>query len=493
MRSEGHERYLKDASHFTGHAEQVLFPSTENEIAQILQEAQRTKTPITVSGAGTGLTGARVPLGGILLCTDKLNRILRVEESAGQDPRAVVQPAVTLQQLEEALKPKGLFYPPDPGEMSAFLGGTVATNASGPRSFAYGATRKFVERLRIVLPTGELLEIRRGHDKEEKGFLAIEFSNGTKVSVPIPTYPMPCVKNAAGYYSEKGMDLADLFIGSEGTLGVFTEIELKVLARPERIFAGILFFDLEKGALEFALRIRDAARVKGQTAGKIKARAVEFFDARSLALLSSKYSAIPKQAKAALFLEEECAKDEEEGTRKRWLASLDRCEALVPDPWLSFEESRQILFREFRHDLPVLVNERARANGFRKIGTDVAVPDPQAESMFDSYREVLGTSEIDFCVFGHIGDNHLHANFLPKTQGEFDRAQALYEVLARKAVTLGGTISAEHGIGKVRIPYLELMVGKEGLKEMARVKRVLDPAGILNPGNIFPSELLKEV
>ena len=147
--------------------------------------------------------------------------------------------------------------------------------------------------------------------------------------------------------------------------------------------------------------------------------------------------------------------------------------------------------KELRHDLPVLVNEAVAQNGLRKVGTDFAVPDAQAEAMLDFYLEILGKSGIAYCLFGHVGDNNLHANLLPKNPEEFEQSKEIYSLLAEKAIELGGTVSAEHGIGKVRIPYLERMVGKKGLQEMARVKRTLDPNGILSPGNIIPIELLR--
>ena len=214
--------HLTDASHFRGAAEGLLFPESEAEIARLLQESVRRKIPVTVSGAGTGLTGARVPQGGLLLCTERLNKILEVRA----DGTSVVQPGVPLEQLERALDQKGFLYPPDPGEKQAFVGGTVATNASGARSFKYGATRAWVRRLRVVLPNGDLLEVRRGDEKAGADGFWIQLSDGKRLRIPVPLRPMPAVKkNAAGYCAGPGTDLIDLFIGSEGTLGVFTEIE----------------------------------------------------------------------------------------------------------------------------------------------------------------------------------------------------------------------------------------------------------------------------
>ncbi|MBI3333076.1 MAG: FAD-binding oxidoreductase [Candidatus Omnitrophica bacterium] len=470
--------YLRDASHFKGEAEEIAFPDGEEEIVRLVERANEKKIPLTVAGAGTGLTGARVPQGGMVLSTERLNRILKVEwNDSAQEGCVTVQPAVTLKELEEALDPKGLFYPPDPGEKKATIGGTVATNASGARSFKYGPTRRHVKRLRIILPTGDLLDLRRGQAQAKGGTCRLTLPNGREIQIRIPTYSMPPVKNAAGYYARPEMDLLDLFIGSEGTLGIFTEIELAILKRPQALLAGILFFDSEEEAFRFS----EAARQEPA----LHPRALEFFDSRSLKLLSRRYPDIPPKAAGAIFLAEEGARE-----ASHWIRLMDRFQGLVPEPWISSDPKDHQLYRELRYSLPVLVNEQAKQNGFRKLGTDLAVPEASAKGMFDFYLKLLPASGIDFCLFGHIGDHHLHANLLPRTAEEFERSKGLYDQMARKALELGGTISAEHGIGKVRIPYLEWMVGRRGVKEMALVKRALDPNGILNRGNIIPLELL---
>ncbi|MCM8794246.1 MAG: FAD-binding oxidoreductase [Candidatus Omnitrophica bacterium] len=474
--------YLQDASFYKGKAEQVFFPASEEEVASLVREANRTGIPLTVAGAGTGLTGARVPAGGWVLSTEKMNRILAIHTDAdGSKGQAVVQPGVTLEALERALSEKGLFYPPNPGEKKASVGGTVATNASGSRSFLYGPTRAHVRRLKLILPNGEPLECARGQSREAGGEFLIGLSGGASVKVPLPRYAMPEVKNAAGYYARPGMDLIDLFIGSEGTLGIVTEIELEVLRTPPAIFGGILFFHSEEDAFLFSKQAR-----------ALHPRVLEFFDSMSLTLLLKKYPQIPHEAKSALYVEQETYPSETEGCRSRWTSEASSFRAIVRPGWLSADPAKQADFRTFRYNLPVAVNERVAKNGFRKVATDAAVPEKNSQKMFDFYLSVLQGSEIDYCLWGHIGENHLHANLLPTTEEEFKQALEVYAAIAKKAVSLGGTVSAEHGIGKIRIPYLEMMVGPEGLKEMARVKKALDPNGILNPGTLIPAELLKE-
>lgn len=469
--------HLKDASHFQGSAEEICFPVTEEQVSFLLRRAGRDQRPVTLSGAGTGLTGGRVPQKGLVLSTERMNRILRVNGNA-----AIVQPGVSLKQLEETLDPRGLFYPPDPGEKEATIGGTIATNASGPRSLKYGPTRRHIRRLRVVLPEGDLLELIRGRDKVGGKTVTLSLTEGRVIQADLPGYRIPPIKNSAGYFCEPNMDLIDLFIGAEGTLGVVTEAELALLKKPEAVFSGILFFDTEQECFIFA---REARRMQ--------ARAIEFVDSRSLALLAPKYDDIPPAAAAALYFQRECRADETDRLREEWSRRSEEFGARASDCWFAHQEQDLEFFRRFRYDLPVLVNEQAVRNKFRKLATDLAVPDRHAQQMFNFYLSELPKSGLDFAMWGHLGDNHLHVNFLPKTQEEFDQALALYGILAKKAVELGGTVSGEHGIGKVRIPYLEMMVGAEGMRQMARLKKAFDPAGILNRGNIFPENLLNDV
>lgn len=478
----GIEPYLKDASHYRGEAEKLLLPSSEEEISRLLKDAQKNGTPVTVAGAGTGLTGGRVPKGGIVLSTEKLNRILELKkEPSGGFAR--VQPGVTLKQLEEAARKEGLFFPPDPGEKAASLGGMISTNASGSRSLKYGVVRRYIERLRVVLPTGDLLEIARGQAREQGGVLEVPLPGGKTLRVPVPSsYRSPNCKNSAGYFAEPGMDAVDLFIGAEGTLGIVTEAALRLLPKPEAILSGILFFDSEQDCFAFTM---EAKR-------RLAPRALEFFDSRSLRILAEKHTDIPPKAGAALLFEAECREKEKESLLQTWSREAENGKARSSDCWFSHKAGDDAVFRKYRYDLPVMINEKVAAHGQRKLGTDFAVPEQSGKKLFDFYLEKLPASGLEYAIWGHLGDHHLHVNLLPKTAEQFEQALELYGTLARKALELGGTVSAEHGIGKSRVTYLEWMAGVKGVLEMARVKKAFDPAGILNRGNLFSPELLKE-
>src|SRR5882724_2962710 len=207
--------WLEDASGMKGgSAERVYLPSTEAEAAAILADCSARGEKLTIAGGGTGLTGARIPMGGSVLATDSLSGIRDVRRSDGGGV-AVVAPAMSLAEVEMAASLLGLFYGPDPTERSAWIGGTVATNASGSRSFRYGPTRRHVRRLRVALASGEILDLSRGrHHAGEDGSFSIPLPSGRSITGRLPSYRMPDVKNASGIHAEPGMDLIDLFIGS---------------------------------------------------------------------------------------------------------------------------------------------------------------------------------------------------------------------------------------------------------------------------------------
>ncbi|HVS21089.1 MAG TPA: FAD-binding oxidoreductase, partial [Pyrinomonadaceae bacterium] len=213
------QAFLSDASYLQGgHASRVLFPETAEEVAEILAQATVDETPVTVSGAGTGTVAGRVPFGGIVIATDKLNRIKQIVHDDQGGGRAIAEAGVILRDFQRAVESDGLLYPPDPTERSCFLGGTVATNASGARTFKYGPTRNYVERLKIALATGDVIDLRRGQlHADARGRIKIPLDSSPAIEAQLPSYRMPQVrKHASGYYVTPEMDVLDLFIGSEG-------------------------------------------------------------------------------------------------------------------------------------------------------------------------------------------------------------------------------------------------------------------------------------
>ncbi|OLE54090.1 MAG: hypothetical protein AUG51_09620 [Acidobacteria bacterium 13_1_20CM_3_53_8] len=488
------QSYLIDASNMRGgQASRVAFPENAEEVAATLAQASNNKTPVTVSGAGTGIVGGRVPFGGIVLATDRLNRIKEIRKE-GKGGRAVAQAGVVLAEFQREVEARGLLYPPDPTERSCYLGGTVATNASGARTFKYGPTRNYVERLRIALATGDVIGIGRGEIyADEKGKIVIPLQGGRKIEAQLPSYKMPRTrKHASGYYVTEGMDAIDLFIGSEGTLGVITEVEMRLLPKPEGVFGGVVFFGSEDKLLSFVAEAREVSlntRSLNLT-DEVDARALEYFDQHSLQFMREKFSMIPQSACGAIFFEQETTAENEDALLQKWNSMIEKHEALADDSWFAVNEHDRAQMHEFRHALPVLVNEWLARHGQRKVSTDMAVPDEEFARMLAFYKETLDASRLQFVIFGHIGDNHLHVNIMPRDDEEATEAREIYGKFIARAVELGGTISAEHGIGKLKRDYLLELYGHEYIQQMAELKRAFDPACILGRGNIFGEELL---
>jgi FAD/FMN-containing dehydrogenase len=438
---------VEDASGFRGEADEIVTPDSEAEVIAFLDRASKAAIPVTIAGAGTGVTGGRVPQRGTSLSLEKLNR-LEIREG-----HAIAGAGVLLADVHAAAAASGQFYPPDPTETSAAIGGTIATNASGARSFRYGDTRGHVLRLRVVLMNGRVLDMRRGD----------------KVDFPVPAIPIPqTTKHTGGYRLSPGMDWIDLFVGSEGTLGVITEAELRLLPSPAEFLAGVVFFPDDEGALDAV----DVWRVEAQ------ARMLEYFDRPSLELLRTRFPEIPSAGAAILF-------EEENANLDVWLRRLTEAGALLEDSWFASTPGDRERFRRFRHALPELVNAAVRRHGFMKLGSDYAVPIARNREMMAEYRRRL-EPEFTYVIFGHIGDAHVHVNILPSSEEQFARGQELMLEFARYAVALGGTVSAEHGLGKRKRGLLELQYTGDQIEAMKQIKRRLDPQWLLGQGTLFP-------
>jgi FAD/FMN-containing dehydrogenase len=444
--------YLTDASGLTGHAERIFTPASHAAVVDILREASALSIPVTVAGAGTGVTGGRVPQGGWLLSLEKLTHL---EIHPGY---AIAGAGVPLGELQAAAARAGQLYLPDPTETSAFIGGNISTNASGSRSFKYGATRRWVERLHVVLADGRSLDVRRGDP--------IDFDPGT---IPLPNV----TKNTAGYLLRPGMDWVDLICGSEGTLGVVTEAHLRLLPAPPAVLAGVLFFEADEAALDAV----DAWRCTG-------VRMLEYLDQHSLRLLRPRFPEIPASAQTALLFDQELTSDDDPEV-DAWLERIEAADAMKEESWFATTPADRERFRRFRHALPEIVNDTVRRSGAMKMNTDHAVPISRGREMLAYYRLRL---EEEFpgryVIFGHIGDAHVHINLF-SDPADPAHANALLVDFARHAVSLGGTVSAEHGLGKRKAHLLALQYSPAEIDLMRAVKRRLDPQNILGRGTLF--------
>jgi FAD/FMN-containing dehydrogenase len=447
--------YLEDASGAKGHADRICVPADEAELLGLLSEAKAQGIPVTIAGGGSGLTGGRVPTSGWLISMEKFRRL---EIRTGV---ATVGSGVTLHDLQAAAKPTGQFYPPDPTETMAFLGGTIAANSSGSRSFLYGPTRPWLQRLRVALVDGQVMDVRRGD--------VIPFD--------VPTIPQPPTKkHSAGYALRPGMDWIDLFTGSEGTLGIVLEADVTLLTNPKELLNGIVFFPSDEATLD-AL---DAWRsIPGL-------RMLEYVDDPALRLIEQRYPDLPAIACGALIVEQIIESDAD---LDAWEDRLQETGALAEQSWFGSTDFDRERFRKFRHALPETSIALCQRNGFPLLGTDFSVPIARNREMMAFYREQMDqVMPGHYCIFGHMGDGHPHVNMFPATQEEFDGGTRLLQLFAEKAASLGGSVAAEHGLGKRKAKFLPLQYTAEQIESMKAVKRRLDPEWRLGQGTLFPLE-----
>ena len=484
--------YTEDESGLRGgFANTVYVPDNEREISEILRECSEKHIPVTISAGGTGVTGGRVPFGGASLSVERFNKLGDIRALGNGKAVITAGAGVSIKEIKEKAKAAGWMYAPDPTEQGSFLGGNISTNASGSRGLKFGPTRNYVKRIKIVLATGDILDIERGKIFASRGgTLKIPLGN-REIVLRLPSYKLPAIKNAAGYFNFPGMDLIDLFIGQEGTLGVITEADLLLIPKIQKMLTGIAFFPKEEKSWEFVLEIKrlsQATREEG--AAGVDAMSLEYFDHGALELLREDYKDIPAGARSAIFFEQSIENGGDDVIIDGWAGALEKYGVQLSSVWFGTTEREEKLFRDFRHRLPEKVNEIVRRNKFPKTGTDLAVPDKYLKEMIKYYYNELKKSGIRYLIFGHIGESHMHANFLPDNEKDYAASRKIYLELAKKAVSLGGTVSAEHGIGKLKHIFLEAMVGMNGIKEMAELKKILDPAAILGRGNIFDEKLL---
>jgi D-lactate dehydrogenase (cytochrome) len=483
----------------------------------------RASAAVLAIGAQSSLTGGGTPMGEIVLTTSRMNRIEIVS------PEMVrVGAGVTLTALDAALAAAGHYYPPAPTFPGAFLGGTIATNAAGAATFKYGTTRDWVQALTVVLAGGDVLDIERGETRAHPdGYFEIELAGGV-TRIDVPRYAMPDVaKVSAGYFAAPGMDLIDLFIGSEGTLGIVTEARLRVVAeRPAFCYVLVPFDDRERG-LRFVDRLRNASRDTWRThdPNGIDVSAIEHMDARCLQLLREDGAdrangvSLPASAQLALLILLELPA----GTRAdavydavgragdarppdspivRFLTLLaEACgSSLTSSGWLEHvniavpgdrAHTEQLL--AVREAVPAAVNARiGRAQRsvdprIEKTAADMIVPFERFGALLDYYDREFARRGLDAAIWGHISDGNVHPNVIPRSFADVEAGRAAILDFGREVARLGGCPLAEHGVGRSRTKQalLEGLYGKSGIADMRSVKRALDPQWKLAPGVVF--------
>ena len=499
--------HLEDAAHFPGgHASGIAYPRTEADVAALVRAHHRV-LPI---GAQSSLTGGATPFGDLLLSTARMNRILRIDEQS-----AWVEGGVPLSALEEAAHAVGATYPPRPTFAGAFAGGAVATNAAGAATFKYGSTREWVDALTVVLASGEVLEIARDECMADDDGFTIRGDAGV-VRVPLPRYAMPDVtKRSAGYFAAPGMDLVDLFVGSEGTLGIVTAVTFRVLFPAPALALALVMCPTEAEALRLAgeLRARSQDTWRTRDPDGIDVAAIEHVDARSLALMDPRPAkvAIPRGTAVALLIQLELpagtdartayeqvagagSVDTADGPLVRFVNLIERyglsdaTELAAPG-----DDRRAAELLAFREAVPTAVNrlvgeaKRTIDGRIEKTAADMVVPFDRFAEMMDVYRAGFESRGLDYAVWGHLSDGNVHPNVIPRSHEDVLKGKAAILEFGREVQRLGGCPLAEHGVGRNRVKQalLRQLYGDEGIEQMKAVKRALDPEWKLAPGVIF--------
>jgi D-lactate dehydrogenase (cytochrome) len=486
--------FLNDAAHVPGgHAVGVTFPKSESEIAASVAHATRV-LPI---GAQSSLTGGATPRGDLLLSTRAL--------AAVHDPvddLVTVGPGVPLAILQRSLAARGLYYPPVPTYDGAFVAGTIATNAAGAATFKYGSTRRWVAALTIVLANGDVIDIPRGQcTASEDGRFEIEATNGATLSIPVPTYSMPRVaKLSAGLFAHPGMDLIDLFIGSEGTLGVIASATLRVIPRPRKCVALVRCID-ERQAVALTAALRAEAHAAWRRQGPLDVAAIEYMDARALRAVPDEAFARAAVARpdgdsVMLLLQIETGVDE--GPALERFSSVLVAHGIADDPRIAAADDvrgAERLF-ELREAVPASVNAIVAAAKTRvhpdiqKTAGDMVVPFERVGESIALYRRTFERRDLEYAIWGHVSDGNLHPNVVPRSLADVERGHEAILEMAREVIAMGGAPLAEHGVGRsaLKQQLLRELYGERGIEQMRAVKRALDPGSKLASGVLFPAE-----
>ena len=507
-----YDEFLRDESRSVGTASFIAFPETEDDVCAVLRELHAEGTPVTVQGSRTGLAAGAVPQGGCILNLSRMNRYLGMRRDEDGRFFLRVQPGITLMELNHALRTRSIpadgwdaaslearqafldaplhMFPTDPTETSASIGGMAACNASGARSYRYGAMRGHVSAVRLAIANGDMVSASRGQAMAHDGVLSLTTEGGRVIAAPLPSYAMPHAKCASGYYMMPAMDAVDVIVGSDGTLGVITELELELMDAPQSVWDVACFLPSEQHALDFV----------AQAHGIERATSIEYIDAAALDVLRERATGdvpLPPEGPCCCVSIEIGAEDDDAAMEslETLMEALEQAGGDADATWVASTEAEREGQRVFRHAVPENVNriidERRRTYPhITKLGSDMSVPFDRLPDAVALYRSTLAREGLEAATWGHIGDAHLHVNILPHDMDEYARGKALFAEWAREITAMGGAVSAEHGVGKLKRDFLEIMYGEDAIREMARFKLAFDPKGQLGRGNFFSEELL---
>jgi len=506
--------HLEDAAHVRGgQADAVAWPRCEAAVATLI----RNSSHVLAVGAQSSVTGGATPAAGLILSAAKLTGI----QLYGDHAR--VGAGVPLAALQAELSTRSRWYPPVPTFTGAFAGGVVATNAAGAATFKYGSTRDWVEALTIVLASGDVLELSRGEcvaDDDRR--VEIKGVDGRVISITMPSYRMPDVpKRSAGYFAAPGMDLIDLLIGSEGTLGVIVDVTFRVARTPPAVALAFVPVASEPAAIALVDELRAASHAtwRARDPRGIDVAAIEHMDRRSLGVIREDGAdrqlgvSWPASTTAALLVQLELPAQtdaerlfEEVGQARdpgapdtpivRFCRLLDRHGVLDATELAPPGDRRRAqALLALREAVPTGVNERVGVAkrtidaAIEKTPGDMIVPFDSLRAMLAVIREAFERRCLDYAVWGHISDGNMHPNVIPRSLEDVKAGREAILEIGREVTRLGGCPLAEHGVGRSAVKQAQLrdLYGAEGIEQMRAVKRALDPEWKLAPGVIFPA------
>lgn len=425
--------YSFDASGIEEMPCMVLWPETEKDVVSIMKYAFENDLKVVPRGAGTGMTGGSIPLGGSLVMSlERMNRIIEIDR---ENMTALVEPGLINGRFQKEVEKQGLFYPPDPASMNfCTIGGNVAENAGGPRALKYGVTRDYVMGLEAVLPDGSVI------------------TTGVKTH-----------KGVVGY------DLTRLLVGSEGTLAVITKVRLRLLPLPEEVVTLLaLFNDLSMSTVAVSAIL---------SAGIIP-RTLEFMDGEALRAIERFHPlGLPANTEALLLIEIDGSPGTTKAEAEKVVEILHK---LGSDVRVAEDsEARDKLWEARRSISPALYHISPH-----KINQDIVVPRGRIPEMINGLKSLSEEKGLKIINFGHAGDGNIHVNIMvdKENEDEYRKGQAIVKDIFELTLRLGGTISGEHGVGITKAPYFDMEIGERERSLMRDIKGVFDPKGLLNPG-----------
>jgi D-lactate dehydrogenase (cytochrome) len=465
--SEQYEEYLIDESKFAGYADSISFPESEEEIMEILKELDKTKIPITIQGGKTGITGGAVPTGGHILNLSHLNQVIDSAYSEDGTGTITVQPGINLIDLHREIgrrfRKNSLFWPPEPTETSATVGGIAATGAQGISRLLYGSSRDYIERIRLMNVRGEVTQI--GKDELQN------LPDGRQIRK------------------------LDAVFGKEGITGIITELTLRLIPKPEEIWGIAFFFPKEEGACRFIDELKSC--LPGAEGANIAA--VEYLDRKTLDLIEGRKPAMTKirelpnvdaALQAMVYIEIHGQEDGIEETAELLMEQAAENGSDPDEAWAVSGETEVEKLHAFRHGAAetanLFIEEKHREDPrITKLGTDMLLGEQSFLELLMGYKESMEQAKLQGCIFGHALENHLHVNLLPQDYKEYEKGREWIAAQAQKTTKNHGQILGEHGVGKLKRQILGKQVPSDYRRFCWELKEVYDPDMRINRGNIL--------